>query len=247
MAEKRQRLHCAEHGGYFYRESKRGRTPTKCGGNNDTCDAFQANRNEDGSTRARKRVPKGSIKSYSISQPSEAPAEPSQRKAPAVNGANPSLDKGKAAKELLEAQGWDVTGKAWVDAEGGKWASVTGARGEETLHIAWLNGEVQDQVYNLWNLDVPSKNGRPNANLPFDPDEIPDAELARYLVGVKVTWFNRLAGKEETAVCGRESIEIEHKWTGTGDEYPSARLIKFIDAEGGGYRHFRLEQLTKVG
>lgn len=269
MAEKRQRLHCAIHGGYFYREPKRGRVPQACGGKNAMCDAatnapieqepqtrkHRGARKDDFSARVVRDTEAAQVRNRQQvvdEGVAETYAKPSQRKAPAVNGANPSLSKGKAAKELLEAQGWDVTGKAWVagNASGTEthyWASVTGARGEETLHIVWLDGEVQDQVYNLWNLDVPSKNGRPNANLPFDPDEIPDAELARYLVGVKVTWFNRLAGKEETAVCGRESIEIEHKWTGTGDEYPSARLIKFIDAEGGGYRHFRLEQLTKVG
>lgn len=224
MAETRQRIHCENHGGYFYREPKRGRVPTKCGGKNDVCDLVATGTTEP--------------------EP-EAPAP--QRKRASLNGANPSLDKGKAAKELLEAQGWTATGKAWTDEEGGKWASVTGARGEEMLHIVWLNGEVQDQVYNLWNLDKPSANGRPNAHLPFDPEEIPDAELARYLVGVRVTWWNKLAGREEKGICGKDSITVEHMWNGTGDEYLGARIIKFIDGAGGGYRAFRLDQLMKVG
>jgi hypothetical protein len=229
MAEK-QKLLCREHGGYFYRQPQRGRVPVRCGGKNESCDAANGGTVNEKHTEALKRA-------ANVSQPERRPALAGTK----------SLEKGRAAKDALEAQGWTVTGKAWTDAEGSSWASVTAARGEETLLIVWVDGEVQNQVYNLWNLDKPSANGKPNSKLPFDPDEIPDAELAQMLVGVRVKWWNRLAGKEESAVCGRDSIEIEHKWTGTGDEYPAARLIKFIDVDSGGYRHFRLEQLTKVG
>lgn len=237
----KERLQCQEHGGYFNREATRGQKPKTCGGKNELCNKASQTDSEKWSEAQ---------DSVRAEKPQQSPV----RKAQSRSSSNASLDKGKAAKELLEAQGWTATGKAWQAVAPGDptdvtvgWASVTAARGEETLHIVWMNGEVQDQVYNLWNLDVPSKNGRPNAHLPFDPEEIPDRELAKFLVGLKVTWWNRLAQKEESAVCGRDSIEIEHKWTGTGDEYPSARLIKFIDAEGGGYRHFRLEQLIKIG
>lgn len=241
----KERLHCQEHGGYFNRESARGRKPTVCGGKNEVCNAAQKQPEEHQEAQMPRRVA-----ARVRQEPSEAVSKPRSQ-------GNASLDKGKAAKELLEAQGWTVTGKAWTEEadpdgiEGGPhyhvWASVSAARGEETLLLTWVDGQLNSQIYNIWNLDKPSANGKPNSKLPFDPDEIPDAELARYLVGVKVKWWNRLAGKEESAVCGKDTIEIEHKWTGTGDEYPAARLIKFIDADGGGYRHFRLEQLTKVG
>lgn len=245
---KLQRLHCEVHGGYFNRVPKRGRVPTRCGGNNPAC-----NKAEAGSESSQKtaRAPQGSVSREDYPSAHTAAlkraASVPERKMQAVAGKNPSLDKGRAAKTLLEAQGWQATGKAWVAEDGSAWASVTAARGEEMLHIVWKDGEVQDQVYNLWNLDKPSANGRPNAHLPFDPDEIPDSELAKFLVGVKVTWWNKLGQKEESAVCGRETIKVTHIWTGTGDENPGARIVDFIDAEGGGYRAFRLDQLVKVG
>jgi hypothetical protein len=235
MAEK-QRLHCEAHGGYFYRVPKRGRVPRNCGGSNPGCDAATVSPAEEdvptvseGHTQALKRAVKGP-----------------ERSTAARNGSNPSLDKGQAAKALLEVQEWTVTGKAWTDEDNSRWASVTGARGEEMLHIVWRDGEVQDQVYNLWNLDTPSKNGRPNAHLPFDPDEIPDNELARILVGVKVRWWNKLGGMEETAIIGKD-LQISLKWSGTGDAFPAARVISFVDAETKMYRAFRLDQLIKVG
>jgi hypothetical protein len=225
MAEK-QRLHCEAHGGYFYRVPKRGRVPRNCGGANPACDAAQ---NE---------------------VEAEAPQETPGKRFPSVakprSQGNPSLDKGQAAKALLEAQEWTVTGKAWTDENDSRWASVTAVRGEEMLHIVWQDGEVRDQVYNLWNLDTPSKNGRPNAHLPFDPDEIPDSELARILVGVKVRWWNKLGGMEETAIVGKD-LQISLKWSGTGDAFPAARVISFVDAETKMYRAFRLDQLVKVG
>lgn len=229
-----QRLHCETHGGYFTRVPKRGRVPRSCGGSNGPCDMAEAPEPtpvREQHTQALKRA---------VGVP--------ERKAQTLNGSNPSLDKGREAKTLLEAQGWDVAGKAWSDESGSKWASVSAVRGEEMLHIVWKDGVAQDQVYNLWNLDVPSKNGRPNANLPFDPDTIPDSELARYLVGVKVKWWNKLAGKEESAIIGKD-LQISLKWTGTGDAYPGARIISFIDATPNmtAYKAFRLDQLTKVG
>lgn len=247
MAEKRQRLHCREHGGYFYRQPQRGRTPVRCGGKNELCDQAE------GAAKTA-RAPKGEVSTHDYPSAHEQHTQALKRavkgseheRRPALDGTK-SLEKGRAAKALLEAQGWQATGKAWTTAEGFNWASVTAARGEEMLHIVWRDGIVQDQVYNLWNLDKPSANGRPNAHLPFDPDEIPDAELAKYLVGVKVTWWNKLGQKEDSAVCGKETIKITHIWTGTGDENPGARIIDFIDAEGGGYRAFRLDQLVKVG
>lgn len=238
MAEK-QRLHCEEHGGYFYRVPKRGRVPTRCGGNNEMCDA-NPEQPEMIRQGARQSVSEGHTQAL------KRAAKPAERKAQTLNGANPSLDKGKTAKTLLEAQEWTVTGKAWTDEDDSRWASVTAARGEEMLHIVWKDGEVQDQVYNLWNLDTPSKNGRPNAHLPFDPDEIPDSELARILVGVKVRWWNKLGMMEESAIVGKD-LQISLKWTGTGDAYPGARVISFVDAETKMYRAFRLDQLTKVG
>jgi hypothetical protein len=232
MAEK-QRLHCETHGGYFTRVPKRGRVPRSCGGSNGLCDQAEGGSEptpvREQHTQALKRAVKGS-----------------QRSTAAQNGGNPSLGKGQAAKVLLEAQEWTVTGKAWTDEDNSRWASVTGARGEEMLHIVWRDGEVQDQVYNLWNLDTPSKNGRPNAHLPFDPDEIPDNELARILVGVKVRWWNKLGGMEETAIIGKD-LQISLKWSGTGDAFPAARVISFVDAETKMYRAFRLDQLIKVG
>lgn len=263
-----QKLSCEAHGGYFYREPKRGQKPKNCGGNNAVCDAAtNAPVEQEPQTRKRRGARKDDFGARVV-RDTEAAQEPqthvvksraaevastiknrrveaSQRKAPARNGANPSLSKGKAAKELLEAQGWTVAGKAWEDESGGKWASVTGARGEELVTLAWLNGEVQEQTYSLWNLDKPSANGKPASHLPFDPEEVGDQRLAQILSGASVTWYNKLSGKEETGVIG-DKVTVEHLYNGEGDETPGARIIKFIDHTLGHFKAFRLDQLLKV-
>lgn len=265
MAEK-QKLPCREHGGYFYRVPKRGRVPVRCT-DETPCDAMnntapdiprktaaRVRQETDTPKQARERrerLAQRAREEAEIAQETPGkrfPSEPKPR--------SQSLAKGQQAKDLLEDQGWTVTGKAWkapvpsdVKQVPVDWASVSAARGEETLLLVWRMGQLQDQVYNLWSVDKPQSNGKPKTDLPFDPEEIPDAELARVLIGVKVTWYNRLAQKAETAICGRDSLTIEHIWTGHGEETPGARIIKFIDATKNqtAFKAFRLDQLLKVG
>lgn len=158
---------------------------------------------------------------------------------------NPSLAPAKVAKEHLEAQGWTVTGKAWAE-DHHQFASITGARGDETIIMHWNDGQLIAQHYSLWS-EVPRENNKPKGALTFDPDECTDRELVRALSGMRVTWWNKLGQLEETAVIGPNKITIEHAYSGTGDETPGDRIVKFTDHSGAGFRAFRVAALLKVG
>jgi len=173
-------------------------------------------------------------------------AEPKFRASDEVktaHGRNKSLELAQKAKAQLVAQGWDVQGSAK-----GELVTISAHRGDELLSIAWKDGVAIDQNYSLWSVDMPSHNGEvPPHNLPFDPDWATDSEVAAHLVGMKVTWWNRISGKEEHGLCGHDTITIEHRFDGAGHEIPSERLIKFIDGAGGNFRLVQLGQLLKVG
>ena len=224
------KIKCREHGGYFTRPIRRGRPPVRCA-EEYPCNAQQID----------KPVPKAkpSINPVTKSVPASTP----------VNDISQlSMAKAKAAKAQLELLGWTVAGKAWTGTESRNYfASITATRGEETLYMQWINGKCIDQQYSLWDVEKPAANSKPASNLPFDPEEIPDAELAQLLIGMKVTWYNRLSGQTETAYCGKESIQVEHHYSGTGDERPGDRVIKFTDPDTQMFRAFRLDQLIKVG
>jgi hypothetical protein len=143
--------------------------------------------------------------------------------------------------ELIEL-GWNAK-RGWVDKGT---AEITATRGIEMLYVTVQDGTATSR-YSLWDFDKPAMNNKPESNLPFDPDEIGDGELARMLVGTKVTWYNRLSDRTETAVCGRNGVRIEHGYNVRGDEVPGERIIKFIDAKGHGFGAFRLDALIKVG
>jgi hypothetical protein len=160
-----------------------------------------------------------------------------------AHGREKSLGLAQKAKAQLVAQGWEVQGSAK-----GELVTISAHRGEELLSIVWKDGVAIDQNYSLWSVDKPSKNGEvPPHSLPFDPDWAPDSEVAAHLVGMKVTWWNRISGKEEHGVCGHGTISIEHRYDGAGHEIPSERLIKFLDGAGGNFRLIQLGQLLKVG
>lgn len=159
---------------------------------------------------------------------------------------NPSVPKAHAAKAQLEPLGWTVTGTASFEGEDGL-ARITGSRGDELIIIVWRNGLVASQEYILWNTDVPKKNNAPARKLPFDPDEMTDAELVRVIAGMKVTWWNKLGTFAETAIVSKDNVKITHAYSGTGDETPADRVITFVDMNGEGFRSFRVGALLKVG
>jgi hypothetical protein len=245
MADTR-KFKCREHGGWVVMPIRRGRPPVRCT-DEFQCDAIKV---EKPVTRAESvaklthdrhlRKPKVTATALNGSRSEPKPRSTSGGKAA-------SIAQAQRAREELEPLGWTVSGKAWEIEEGLGYATVTAARNDELLTLTWLNGTIQHQQYSLWSIDKPSANGKPESNLPFDPDEVPDTELAQLLVGTKVTWFNRLARSNESAICGKDTLTIEHILTGTGDETPGERIIKFVDAAGQGFRAFRLDQLIKVG
>lgn len=246
---------CREHGGVFHIPVRRGRPAVKCSEDN-PCMKITMNVNAKKvaaiANEKAKRAPKAPAlpaeltrtrKTSTVKRVEAAIVRTAQSISNGRKSGNPSLPMALAIKERLEPQGWTVRGRA----ENSVGAVVTASRGDELLVITVVNGEVVSQDYSLWNTDKPSVNGKPKSHLAFDPDEIGDRELARMLNGMKITWWNVLGQREETAVVKGEKIVIEHCFSGSGDEVPGDRIVKFVDHEGNGFRNFRLGALLKVG
>lgn len=174
-----------------------------------------------------------------------------RRKAnPVVVSNNPSIPLAMHARGQLEPLGWALTGKAWFDEDDGVgWAEVSGKRGVELIHLWFRDGQLHSSDYTLWDAAKESTNGRPKSRLPFNPDEMSDAELAAALRNRKVTWWNRIGKSRETAVVG-EKFKIENNFNyksnedDEGEEY--LRIVTFVDKHGGGFRSFNVHALLKV-
>ena len=156
-----------------------------------------------------------------------------------------------AAWQRLEELGWKVSMLSSADQHDPTITvippSLTATRGEETISLAWDNtGNLLSQDYHLWS-EKPSRNNKPASKLPFDPDEVSDRELVRMLAGVKITWWNVLAGAEETAVVNPQSVKVAHAYDGHGDEQPADRVLTFVATGAGGFRSVRIGALLKVG
>lgn len=181
---------------------------------------------------------------------------------------NPSLAMAVAAKKKLEPLGWTCKGRAWMhrgrsDITAGPltigtrtWqnldvllAEVTASRGEETLIMTWADGECVRQDYSLWDTaQTPGyADSRPWNKLTFDPHELSDVELVKYLAGMPVVWWNKLAGAETHAVISGHKIQVERTYDNRGVESVTDRIVKFNDAADGGFRAFRISALMKVG
>lgn len=248
MATKR--IKCRTHGGYFTVEARRGRPPVKCTEDN-KCDAQTVA----APTKAR-TVPtsRGNRVMHPAGAQSTTPTSgaPTARSTVSANGsqsANWVEVKAATTKEInrifrhVIELGWDAK-RAWLD---DNHAEITATRGDEMLYVVVTGGKAIHEQYSLWHFDKPSLNRKPAHNLPFDPDEIGDAELARQLVGTRVTWYNKLSGREEHGVCGKETIKIEHGYNSRGDEVPGERIVKFVDPDRQHFVAFRLDALLKVG
>lgn len=160
-------------------------------------------------------------------------------------GDTPSVAKAKAARELLAPLGWHCTARVMLpDTDQ---IELTASRGEELLNIIWRDGELKGQHYSLWNTLKPSANKTPAHSLPFDPDEMPDRGLVDAIRGMKVTWWNRIAKSEETAVVSPDKVAVVHTFNGTSEEVPADRVITFTDYSGSGTRSFRVGALLKIG
>lgn len=166
--------------------------------------------------------------------------------APVEERVNPSIPKAHAARALLEPQGWKVTGRASFEGEEAH-ASILAMRGEEQLHMVWVDGGLVAQQYSMWNMETPAKNNTPDHKLPFDPDEMTDAELVRAISGMKVTWWNRIGQMTENAIVSKDRVQVQHLYDGKGDETPADRVITFTDMGGDGFRSFRVGALLKIG
>ena len=186
-------------------------------------------------------------RNYLSQEAATAVARQASEPAPeAPKPANPCAATAMEIKSRLEPLGWVVKGRGWR--EGAEaCGEVLAARGTENLMIQIRNGKVTTQEYFLWDMEKPSNNGRPASKLSVNTDEMTDREIIQMLAGSKVTWWNNLGSKEESAIVGTGKINIDHVYTGRGDETPSDRIIKFADHTGGGFRAFRLGALISIG
>lgn len=243
------RIQCREHqGGIFTIQVKRGRQPVRCKPEY-PCDKADQPQPKTllvkPPTRFEGACPECGGKGGHTATCSHSGRVAAPERATEVRTSpNASLPMAKAAKERLEAVGWTCQGRAWIDAGEG-YASVTASRGEETLLMEWCETKVIRQDYSM-NSPNPDRNGIPPHKLNFEPEEVTDSELARLVTGMKVTWWNSLAGSAETAIVGNK-VNIEHIYVGGGDTDNSKRIVKFIDHSGGGFRAFHAGALLKVG
>ena len=260
---------CREHGGTFYVPIRRGRPPVRC-----TEDNLCKQPGETQPKRARALstahdVVDSNTRRSAMSKTARAPAPITtaerKRTSAAIRGVvtttekvdavthNMSVPLAQACKAELEALGWTAKGRGWIEepdnpeAPSTLWmAQVTATRGSESLVITWCDGGLSRQDYSLWH-GRRSLNGMPARKLKFNPDEMSDRELVRAIAGMKVTWWNTLAKAEEYYVVSGDKLSIEHFYSSNGDEDTGRRIVKFIDRNGKGYRHFHVEALIKVG
>lgn len=249
---------CRDHGGRYTYEATRGRQPVRCKPDN-PCDHAS---NETPIIRALPITPQreaklqAQIAAYSPPKGKRGPVlETAQERKEArelaeSNGAapktsNPSLTSAKAAKAQLEAVGWTVEGRAWVDASddesNGLWVEIVASRQAETLLMQWHGGYLVQQDYSL-NYERPVDNHIPPNKLGFDPEELTDRELVDRIRGMKVVWWNTLGNSTESGTVGNK-VSVEHVF----DDNTAKRLVKFVDHGGHGFRAFHVSALLKVG
>jgi hypothetical protein len=253
-------IDCREHGGRFTIEARRGRPPVRCSPGNE-CDVIinetkprkhepmpdnRLLRGADAKAAAKRSASKNRRAAERLQEAREEiasvmAAPPPEKAVQPRSLAKGVLAKARAAKSHLEALGWKVVGQGSADQ-----ISVTGSRGEETISIIWHANGTVSQNYSLWDMDQPRANEKPASKLGFDPDELPDRELVERISGMKVTWWNRLASGEESAVIP-DKVIIEHCYNGIGNETPGDRIVKFVDVMGGGFRAFRVGALMQIG
>lgn len=239
-------LTCREHGGTFQVVPARGRPPTRCGGKWSVCSRYPEGRMVDPAPTHTSKLDRSSRRAPDEERIRQAEGTlfmPAKRLEGGL--ANPSLAPAMAARDRLQPLGWTCNGRAWLE-DHHAFASLIATRDEELIVMHWNDGQLIRQDYELWH-EQPSANGKPRGSLTFDPDECTDRELIQALSGMKVTWWNVLGQKEETAVVDQTRIEIVHAYNGMGDETPGDRIIKFSDHAGTGFRAFRVGALLKVG
>lgn len=267
-------LPCREHGGQFEIPKRRGRPPVRCNEDHPCRKAGTSKRVRkaepvevpapvrraatkptNGKAARDEAAVKAAVARNLKRRETEVVPEPLRTRAKAPQAAatastttNPSLPMAQAAKRQLEPLGWVVQGRAWVSDGAAQWAEIVATRDTETIIIRWMDGNLIEQNYMLWNHQKPSVNikGMPPRKLDFDPDEASDRELVERLSGMKVTWWNRLGRSTESAVIP-DKVNVEHTYNSRGDETPGERIIKFVDRNGTGFRAFYVAALIKIG
>jgi hypothetical protein len=136
-------------------------------------------------------------------------------------------------------------------------ASITANRGPETLYLEWVDGVAIANDYAIHDTEKPAVNGMPKPKLPFDPEEVSDADLVQHISGVKIQWWNRVGGMIESGIVGDPyaqdhdgnpvpiKVSIEHLYSGINGPMGVDRLIKF-NLMDGGTRLIKVGALLKV-
>lgn len=259
-------IRCRDHGGTFEIPAVRGRPPVRCGGKYPSCSSVAQNggRKRRNDVVTRENTYSAAEKAASVSPEATRKRKTAAQTAPAtVKGAtealqkaaqprsqaNPCVDMAYKAREVLEPLGWVIAVKGWTDPESMEtYATLTASRDTELMTLVWQGGKLTDQQYSIWDTEVPSANGKPKTDASYlsEFDEMTDREIVQRLSGMAVEWWNRIGQSVERAVIPGK-LQIEHVYSGSGDETPADRVIKFIDHNGTGFRAFRLGALMKVG
>lgn len=175
------------------------------------------------------------------------------RGAKAVVRNNPSIPIARELKEQLEPLGWTCHAKGYfTDSDGIGVVDFSATRDTETITVEIIGGKAIKQHYSIWNDERPALNKKPASKLPFDPEEMSDAELAGELAGKRVVWWNPLGNTREYGRLPEsegKKITIQHVITmdeGNPDELPGSRIVTFVDQDGTGFRSFKVGALMAV-
>ena len=199
------------------------------------------------STPKSRRTRRGSA-AVAFTDGTQTTPEPSKTVAVPPTKPNKCIAPAKEAKRRLVALGWKVECVA-ITEDGTDTATLDGARGDEIIAMRWVDGACVSQQYSMWDQDVPKTNNKPTPKraLPIDVDTASDADVVRALSGMHIEWWNVLGARAENAVVPGTGMQVQHRYSGLGDETPADRVVTFVDRNAGGYRSFRLGALLKIG
>lgn len=274
------KVQCREHGGTFQIPVKRGRPPTKCNETNVCTMAgkrtgkYRPVTKENTATAAQKReaakpkptlrgVNRSALRTTGWCRCDEQGGERHEkgiegckyatRGAKAVVRNNPSIPIARELKEQLEPLGWTCHAKGYfTDSDGIGVVDFSATRDTETITVEIIGGKAIKQHYSIWNDERPALNKKPASKLPFDPEEMSDAELAGELAGKRVVWWNPLGNTREYGRLPEsegKKITVQHVITmdeGNPDELPGSRIVTFVDQDGTGFRSFKVGALMAV-
>lgn len=160
-----------------------------------------------------------------------------------------------------EECGWEVD-----RIKDGDYRTVEATRGTESLICTWVGDKVIGELGEYWigeeqirkipnaaagrrileaEFTPPKPKSQPQRKLTGeDMQDMTPEEILEAISGHKVTWVSEMTGKEETYTVPLNGSKTQVL---AGYYSPDEWYVTFCDAEGGGYRTFRLKNLIKIG